>query len=79
MQDKQKNEKRENRLLASFKSNPFGTSIFLTGILSLVFLSVTNFYNGDLSLVIYNQFVFLFCGIVLGLIIDWVSFKKRYR
>lgn len=79
MQDKQKNEKRENRLLASFESNPFGTSIFLTGILSLVCLAVTNFYNGDLSLVIYNKFAFLFCGIVLGLLIDWVSFKKKYR
>lgn len=79
MQDKQKDKKRENRLLASFKSNPFGTSIFLTGILRLVPLAITNCYNKDLSLVIYNQFAFLFCGIVLGLLIDWISFKRRYR
>ena len=77
MQDKQKNEKRENRLLASFESNPFGTSIFLTGILSLVPLAVTDCYDKDLPLVIYNQLAFLFCGIVLGLIIDYISFKKK--
>lgn len=79
MQDNKDGRKRENRLLTLFSSNPFGASILLTGMISLTCLEANNWYNGNLLFVIYNQFAFLFCGLVLGLFIDWVSFKKKYR